>query len=228
MPKVGILSISVRITGTAYSPVAAGSPGPFDRKMPSGLSARMSAADVLRRHHRHPAAIAGELAQDVALDAVIDGDDVEFRLVHFAVALAPLPRRLLPGEALAVVTIGTRSMPTSPGHAFASRLSASTIEAAGRLVRDHRVRHALLADERGERAGVDAGKPDDAAALEPLVEMARGAIIRRRGDGRVQNDAARAGRRRKVDGLDVVLVGADIADVGKSEGDDLARHRTDR
>ncbi len=33
------VSSSCRITGTAYSPVAAGSPGPFDRKMPSGSCA---------------------------------------------------------------------------------------------------------------------------------------------------------------------------------------------
>jgi hypothetical protein len=37
MPNTGFLSISARMTGTAYSPVAAGSPGPFARKMPSGL-----------------------------------------------------------------------------------------------------------------------------------------------------------------------------------------------
>ena len=87
---------------------------------------------------------------------------------------------------------------------------------------DHRVGHALLADEGGQRAGVDAGEPDDAAAFQPLVEMPRGAVIRRRRDGAVQHDAARAGRRRKVDGLDVVLVGADIADMREGEGDDLA------
>ena len=37
----------------------------------------------------------------------------------------------------------------------------------------------------------------------------------------MQHDAARARRRREVDGLDVLLVGADIADVGKGESDDL-------
>ena len=48
MPKVGVPeSISFLITGTAYSPVAAGSPGPFDRNTPSGLSAMMSSAEVL-------------------------------------------------------------------------------------------------------------------------------------------------------------------------------------
>ena len=102
------------------------------------------------------------------------------------------------------------------------------IEVAGRLVGDDRIRHALFANERGERAGVDAGKPDDAAALQPGIEMARGAIIRRLGDGGMQHHAARARRRREVHGLDVVVVGADIADMGEREGDDLVPHRTDR
>ena len=45
MPKVGTRSSSSRrITGTAYSPVAAGSPGPFERKTPSGASAMTSSA----------------------------------------------------------------------------------------------------------------------------------------------------------------------------------------
>ena len=43
MPKSGIsLSSSALITGTAYSPVAAGSPGPLERNTPSGESARIS------------------------------------------------------------------------------------------------------------------------------------------------------------------------------------------
>ena len=37
----------VRITGTAYLPVSAGSPGPLARKTPSGLSAMMSSALVV-------------------------------------------------------------------------------------------------------------------------------------------------------------------------------------
>ncbi len=37
----------------------------------------------------------------------------------------------------------------------------------------------------------------------------------------MQDHAARAGRRREVHRFDVFLVGADIADVGEREGDDL-------
>src|SRR5947207_501885 len=47
MPKIGFFAaISSRSTGTAYSPVAAGSPGPFDRKTPSGRWRRISSLDV--------------------------------------------------------------------------------------------------------------------------------------------------------------------------------------
>ncbi|MCY1240600.1 hypothetical protein D9M72_534550 [compost metagenome] len=47
MPKTGISLFSrFWMTGTAYSPVAAGSPGPLDRKMPSGFCARTSSALV--------------------------------------------------------------------------------------------------------------------------------------------------------------------------------------
>ena len=41
------LSMRLLITGTAYSPVAAGSPGPLERNTPSGLSATMSSAAVV-------------------------------------------------------------------------------------------------------------------------------------------------------------------------------------
>ena len=103
MPNIGMPeAISFWISGTAYLPVAAGSPGPFDRKTPSGLSASMSSAVRRRRHDRDLAAGAGQAAQDVALDAVVDGDDVELRRCSCAaVAFAPHPGRLVPGVALA-------------------------------------------------------------------------------------------------------------------------------
>ncbi len=62
-----------------------------------------------RRHHRHLAAGRGEQAQDVALDAVVDGDDMEFAVLLPAVAFAQRPRRLVPGEAL------RGSSPSAPG-----------------------------------------------------------------------------------------------------------------
>ena len=112
-------------------------------------------------------------------------------------------------------------MPSSPGHARASCWSDVEVEPARRLVRDHGVRHAVDPNAAGERAGVDAGDTDDAARLEPVVEVAGRAVIRGLGDRGVQHHAARPRRGRHVHGLDVVLVGADIADMGEGEGDDL-------
>ena len=48
MPKIGIFFfIKSLITGIAYFPVAAGSPGPFDKNIPCGLCFRISLADKL-------------------------------------------------------------------------------------------------------------------------------------------------------------------------------------
>jgi hypothetical protein len=45
MPNTGTrFSSTPRIAGTAYSPVAAGSPGPLDRNTPSGSCRRISSA----------------------------------------------------------------------------------------------------------------------------------------------------------------------------------------
>ena len=56
-----------------------------------GLERQNVGGRGLRRHHRHLAVIAGELAQDVALDAVVDGDDVKFRRRAFRRSLRPKP-----------------------------------------------------------------------------------------------------------------------------------------
>ena len=80
----------------------------------------------------------------------------------------------------------------------------------------------LLADQGGQRARVDARHGDDAAPLQPFVEMAAGAVVRWRGDVGAENGANRAGAHRRGQILDVLGVGPDIADMGKGEGDDLA------
>jgi hypothetical protein len=48
-----VVSKMVLIIGTAYSPVAAGSPGPFDRKTPSGLWANTSSAVAVAGQYRY-------------------------------------------------------------------------------------------------------------------------------------------------------------------------------
>ena len=113
-------------------------------------------------------------------------------------------------------------MPTRPGQAFAEATSRARSKSPLAVVDDDGVGHALRPDQRGQRAGVDAGDADDAACPQPLVEVSRGAVIRRLGDVGLQNAAADAGGGGEVDGLDVLVIDADIADMGKGEGDDLA------
>ena len=57
--------------------------------------------------------------------------------------------------------------------------------------------------------------------LSQSLRLVGGAVVRLRRDGGMQDDPARARRRRHIDGLDVFFVGADIADVREGEGDDL-------
>ena len=108
----------------------------------------------------------------------------------------------------------------APGLGF--RLQHLDIEDALGIMGDHRVRHAVLADPGGQRARVDAAEADDAARLQPGVEMLGGAVVRRFGDVGLEDDADRAvaGRRRQI--LDIFVIGADIADMREGEGDDLA------
>ena len=113
-------------------------------------------------------------------------------------------------------------MPTRPGQAFASARSAARSKLPPRSWAIDGVGHALLADERGQRARVDAGDADDAARLQPLVEVPGGAVVRRIGDVGLEDAAAHARGGGHVDGLDVLVVDADIADMGEGEGDDLA------
>ena len=58
-------------------------------------------------------------------------------------------------------------------------------------------------------------------AFSHCVEMLGGAVIRGIGDRGAQDHAARARRRRHVHRFDVLVVGADVADMREGEGDEL-------
>ena len=79
MPNSGFLVAShCWITGTAYAPVAAGSPGPFDRNRPSGCVGHDVFEGRGGGNDGYVAARIGQVAEDIAFDAVIDGDDFRF------------------------------------------------------------------------------------------------------------------------------------------------------
>src|ERR1700738_1231048 len=203
MPKVGIsLSMMSRITGTAYSPVAAGSPGPLERKTPSGLSAMTSAAGACARTTPTLPPFPGSWRR--------------------MLRLVPSPAGLAPFEPL------PRGHHWHEGHADEARpftrllLEELQVESSGRRVGDDRVGHALDANEPRERPRVHAAQPDHAACLEPFVEVTRCAIVRRRGYCSAENNPARSRGRGHVDGFDVFLVRPHVADMRECERDDLA------
>ena len=92
-----------------------------------------------RRKHRHPAAMVGEDAEDVPLDAVVDRDNVTGRPLQPAIAPAPLPRGLVPGVALAGgdLLCEVHADQSRPGARVAKQPFA--VEAAVAPVNDHGV-----------------------------------------------------------------------------------------
>ena len=163
----------------------------------------------------------GEAAQNVALGAVIDGDDVEFWVFQRAVADIPLPAGLVP-----VIGLGSgdflgevKTFKAGEGVEFGG--NGAFVELAGRLMDDDAIGHALFADQCGQGPSVDASDADDVALLEPGIELFGSAVVGRVGNVGLEHDAADAREGGHVHRLDVVVIGADIADMGKGEGDDL-------
>ena len=132
-----------------------------------------------RRHHGDRAAAVVEQAQDVALHPVVDRDDMETRRAPPAVAALQRPARFVPVVALGRADLGNEVHAVDAGPA--PRLGAQGVEVEGAVGRvgDDGVRHAGLANEGGQRAGVDPGHADHAARLQPGVEPPLSAEIGR-------------------------------------------------
>ena len=118
-----------------------------------------------RGQDRELAARGRELAQDVALQAIVDGDDMEARMGLVTVAFVPAPLGLVPAIALAARHVLGEVEPDHAWEGCEIALQRGEIEIAVRRMHDHRIRHALFADQRGKRARVDAGDGDDAASF---------------------------------------------------------------
>ena len=86
-----------------------------------------------------------QAAQDVALEAIVDGHHVQIRRLLPTIALAPGPARLVPGVALAGASPPAPGRaPAAPAEALASALSCAEIDdLPGGSWRDDAVGHAL-------------------------------------------------------------------------------------
>ena len=189
------------MTGTAYSPVAAGIAGAVGQEDAVGLHGQDLFGAGLGRHDGDLGAEPGEQAQDVALDAVVDGDDMHRRLGLLAKAFVPDPGRLAPDRGLARGDLLGEVEADQAGPGRGAALQVVEVEDAVRRMRDDGVGHALFADQRGQRAGVDARQRDDAAPLQPLVEVGAGAVVGRVGDVGLEHRADGAVRGRPGSGL---------------------------
>ena len=138
-----------------------------------------------------------------------------------SVAFAPAPFGLVGAVALSASNVLGEVEADHAGPGGSLALQCVDIELAVGGMRDHRIRHALVADQRGERARVDAADGDDAARLQPGVEVLRRAIIGWLGDRRSHHAAAHAAGG-EASRLQVLGIGADIADMREGEGDDLS------
>ena len=104
-----------------------------------------------------------------------------------------------------------------PGHARAISPRAVQIRIAVALETQGGRLGAGIPEMAGDASGVDPGDPDQPARLQPAIEMLRRAEVRGLGDRGPQDHAAGVA----VDGLDVFVVGADVADVREGERDQL-------
>ena len=109
-------------------------------------------------------------------------------------------------------------MPSSPGHSAAIRCSASRSNSPSARCAIAIVGGPSLAHQPGQRPRIDPGNPDPArfAAIHSAKPLPDAVIARRR--HHLAHDGA---QRMRLARLDVLVIGADIADVREGEGDDL-------
>ncbi len=98
-------------------------------------------------------------------------------------------------------------------------LELGGIDALIALVSDGRAHEALFAQSLSECAGIDAGESNDSMGVEKAIESLGSAPVGRCSRHGACDDASEVDF---VDGLEVFVVCADIADMRKGESDDLS------
>ena len=174
-----------------------------------------------RRHDGHRAAAVVEQAQDVALDAVIDRDDGKARLAPLAVAASRASSWSRPSRSAASrrqpAPGPCRRCPASaPPWRFSASRSNSPSGAWAMTALGMPFRRIIVVSARVS------------TPVRPMIPRARSQAssrpVARKLDGSdrsARKIAPTRGRRGGVDDLDVLVVDADDADMGKGEGDDL-------
>ncbi len=121
---------------------------------------------------------AGEQAQNVTLHAEVERYHVVLRGILLAIAVGERPWRFLPCEALANRDVLGEIEIFKTAPCGGACLQCVEVELAAWIMRDDCVLCAALADERGQRARIDTGQRNDAAVLQPGVQIFRCAEVR--------------------------------------------------
>ena len=168
-------------------------------------------------NHGHLTAMRGKHSQDVALGAIIDRDNVTARVALQTIAALAVPHRLSPIVGLAAADFLGEIHALETGPIEGLRPELCKVEPPLRLMSNDAVGRSEIADAPGQAPRVHARNTDQPVMFEPGIQRLRSAIVGRRADWCTHDEAA-GGRRR---GFDVFAIGADIADMGEGEGDDL-------
>ncbi len=159
-----------------------------------------------------------QAAKDIALYAIVNGDDVPFRSFLLAISCLDVPVCFIPFvSGLAGHFLGkVHSLEARPFRSLFGQVG--NIELAVLSVGDNTVGCAGLADIVGEAAGIDTGNTGKFTRLEPVIQRADCAPVRRIRDigANDQSVGSDAGC------FDILIIETDIADMWESEGNQLA------
>jgi hypothetical protein len=107
-----------------------------------------------------------------------------------------------------------------PGPGFGDQ--GVEVKPSGRVMGDHGVGSAHVADAGGQGTGVYAGQSDHAAPLHPAIEIALAAPVRGVCGRGAEDRSAGRSLRTAADLFEVLDIGPGVADVREGEGQDLA------
>ncbi len=173
------------------------------------------------RHDGGACADIPKCAQDVALDAIVQDHDLEARVGdgHKALAAPPAPFGHLIGLGGGHVPCQVQPLQAAPGACLGHQRPG--VGDAGRIMGDHGVLHPLLADQYGQCPRVDARESDNAACRQPVRQRLARAPVRRHARDLAEHGPPRRHRGGRRGRFAILVIGADIADMGKGEGHDL-------
>src|SRR5262249_34209715 len=133
-------------------------------------------------NHGDAAAMRGEHSEDVALRAVVDGDDMMTRAALETIAALAVPHRLVPFVSLSAGDFLGQVHPLETGPVSGARFERHDIELSVRIVSDGAVRWSKIANTPGQATRIHPRDPDQPIMFEPGLKRLGGAIVRWRGN----------------------------------------------